>query len=81
MPISCDPSSLAAASTCYSDCISDGMKPAVVIFLLNSISGLNYTPQQLVTAAACFDCGNIPTGLQPAVMNYLLCAIAQKVGA
>lgn len=73
MPISCEPNALLAASACMK-CIPTGTQNEVIIYLLNTISGLNLTPQQLVDAARCYKC--VPAGMQAEVQTYLLCQIA-----
>jgi len=55
------------------------MQSEVIIYLLNVISGLNLTPQQLMANSACMKC--IPQGMQSEVQTYLLCQIATSVGA
>jgi hypothetical protein len=57
------------------ECIPPGMMPAVQIYLLNVISGLNLTPAQLIDAAKCFECAR---GMFPEIEAYLLCNIANK---
>jgi hypothetical protein len=70
-----DPSAIAAAASCFDDCIPDGAKLGCIIYLLNQLLGANFTPQQLVTNSACYDTC-IPDGMKQAVMIYLLWALA-----
>lgn len=72
MPISCEPADLLDAAACFK-CIPAGEQNAVMIYLLNVISGLNLTPQQLMDQAVCYNC--IPVGMQAEVQTYLLCQI------
>lgn len=55
------------------------MQGQVMIYLLNVISGLNLTPEELMQRASCYRC--IPKGMEAAVMLYLLCANADAAGA
>lgn len=71
MPISCDPSSLAAAAACY--CYDAQMMQAVQIVLLREIAGSTLTPEQLSAAARCF-CFDTET--QAKVKNLLLCELS-----
>lgn len=72
MPISCEPKDLMEAAKCY-ETIPTGKQMEVMIYLLNSISGLNQTPKELMEASKCFE--TIPPGKQMEVMAYLLCQI------
>lgn len=76
MAISCTANDLAANSECYKK-ISQGDRDAVMIYLLNNISGLNLTPDQLISAAACY-AERIEPHMQGAVIMYLLCQIVNK---
>lgn len=64
---------LEQAAACMK-CIPRGEQPEVIIYLLNQISGLNLTPEQLMANAACYKC--IPQGMQAEVQTYLLNVIA-----
>jgi hypothetical protein len=51
------------------------MVDAVKIYLLAVTAGLqDMTPEELVVAAACYNC--VPKDMQKSVQNYLLCQIA-----
>lgn len=71
MPIACDAQSLSDAAKCF-DCLPVHLHLAVQTYLLNVISGLNLTPQQLANNAACYRCLE---GMQEEVQAYLLCQI------
>lgn len=75
MAQSCNTDDLVAASKCFNSCIPDGMQQAIQTYLLNVISGLNYTPDQLMNAAKCFRCAD---GMQQEIQTYLLCQILNK---
>lgn len=68
--ISCDPNDLVAAAKCYQCQIPRGQQTAVIIYLLNEIVGLGYTPAQLAENAKCYHC--IPRRMQPEVQAYIL---------
>lgn len=78
MAIACDSQSLTDAGHDYC-CIPAGVHPEVIIYLLNVISGLNLSPQDLMANAATYRV--IPPGMQEPVMLYLLCQISDAVGA
>ena len=79
MAIECTPDSLADASECYK-AISPGDRDAVMIYLLYVISGSALTIPELVANSMCY-AQQIDKQLQPGVITYLLCAIAQAQGA
>lgn len=79
MPIECTPDSLADASECYKK-ISPGDREAVMIYLLYVISGLDLTIEELVANSRCY-ADRIDKHLQPGIIVYLLCAIANAEGA
>lgn len=74
MVVTCSPEALADAAKCL-NCIPVGMQIAVQTHLLNVISGLNLTPQQLIDAANCYRCLE---GMHAEVQAYLLCQIVNK---
>ena len=76
--IACDSQTLVNQANCYHMQIPDGMKTAVMIYLLNQISGLNLTPQQLAAAAVPID-KQIPDGMKMAVLIDVTCAAAQVI--
>lgn len=72
--ITCDPQTLVNNAQCLDCAIPEGMKPAVMIYLLQQIAGLGaLTPQQLADAAQSYQA--IPTGMQGAVMIAATCQI------
>lgn len=73
MAISCEPSSLASAASCY-QCIPKEMQMPILIKLFCTISGMTCEPSSLAQSATCFAC--IPQNLQMPVLIYLACAIA-----
>lgn len=78
MAVDCSSESLQAAGRTYC-CVPPAMQGQVMIYLLNVISGLNLTPEELMQRASCYRC--IPKGMEAAVMLYLLCANADAAGA
>lgn len=72
--ISCDATSLLAASECLDQNIPAGRMPAVIAYLLAVIAGGPTDPQSLLSASACID-KVIPRGMMQAVITYLLCQI------
>jgi len=70
MPISCDPSSLAAESACY--CFDEQTQRAIKIYLLEQVAQTGLTPNQLAANAKCY-CMDEAT--QAAVTTYLLCQL------
>jgi hypothetical protein len=73
-----DPNTLLAASACLK-CISNGVKPDVMIYLLQQLAGNTMTPNQLMAQASCNRC--IPDGMKWDVAIYLLTQIATTAGA
>ena len=74
MAVSCEPNDLIAISACY-DCIPEGKRDSVKIYLLAVTAGLqDQTTDQLMEAARCYGC--ISEETQKAIENYLLCQIA-----
>lgn len=77
MAIDCgNPAAIAAASACY--CLPEKQARGAMLYLLNQISGLNLTPNQLAENSKCF-CMNRQAA--EAAELYLLCAISNSVGA
>lgn len=77
--ISCDKNDLAKASKCF--CYADQRQiDAIMIYLLNVISGLNLTPNQLALNAVPF-MGISDQRQIEAIKLYLLCAAADAAGA
>jgi len=61
---------LLEASRCYDQCIPDGAKLGVLIYLALQTAGLDMTPAQLMDASRCYDqC--IPQGAKLAALMYL----------
>lgn len=75
--ISCDANDLINASKCY--CFDAAISNQIMIYLLNVISGLNLTPEQLAENSKCF-CG-FDRKTAEAAKLYLLCAAANAAGA
>ena len=69
----CDPAAIAKASACF--CLPGKEARGALLYLLNSISGLNLTPSQLAANSKCF-CLNAKSA--KASELYLLCAISNK---
>lgn len=69
----CDPATVAKASACF--CLEEPAARAAMLYLLNSISGLNLTPAQLAANSKCY-CLNAKAS--KAAELYLLCAISNK---
>jgi hypothetical protein len=78
--IACDSASLLNAATCLDSCIPQGMKDAVLIYVLAVNAGVSTAPADLINAANQIDCC-VPKGLRDAVIAQLLCANAAKAGA
>ena len=77
MPINCDPEDLAAASTCFQQCVPNGMAGAIEIYLLQQIAGNSETVDELIESAKCINqC--VPKGFEKAIITYLLCVIANQ---
>lgn len=75
MPLDCDPAALLDASKCF--CYADPKQAdAVVIYLLNQISGLGLTPAQLAENAKCYCYPD--RQVADAAKTYLLCQIASQ---
>lgn len=79
MAIECSPEAIASASECYNR-ISPGDMDAAMIYLLYVISGLDLTIEELVANSQCY-AAKIDKQSQGAVIIFLLCAIADAVGA
>lgn len=79
MALTCTPDSLADASECYKK-IPPGDREAVMIYLLQQIASNTETTAELVAHSICY-AEQIDKQLQPAVIVYLLCAIAAELGA
>lgn len=62
------------------DCISDGQKLSVLIYLFATIAGVPADPQTLVANAACID-NCIPPGMRMSVLISLADTIAGGGGA
>lgn len=72
MAVNCTPAALAEASACF--CFdNDRTREAVMIYLLNKISGLNLDKNTLATNSKCFCFGKEESR---AAITYLLCQIA-----
>lgn len=78
MPVSCEPSSVMAASKCFM-CLDEAEQAAIQTYLLCQIAGMICTPQTLMTAAKCYMCLG-PAQLQ-AINTYLLCQILAGGGS
>ena len=58
------------SSKCYDQCIPEGAKLGVLIYLAMVQAGLNMTPTELLENAKCYyQC--IPQGAMPGVLAYL----------
>jgi hypothetical protein len=73
MPISCDPGDLIKAAACFDKCIPEGMKPAVITYLLALMAGGSTDPNVLMQQAKTMK--TIPAGMQAEVQTYLLCQL------
>lgn len=73
MPVSCDPTDLAAAAKCFI-CLDVAQREAIKTYLLAVIAGGSTDPNTLMEAAKCFVC--IPPDKQKQIQTYLLCQIA-----
>lgn len=74
MPVDCSPAGLAQSSKCF-ECLSVQTLLASQTYLLNVISGLNLSPQELANRAACYRCLD---GMHAEIQDYLLCQIANS---
>lgn len=72
--LDCDPAAIAEASKCF--CMSEPAFRASVLYLLNSISGLNLTPAQLAEAAKGFL--GTPDNVWRGEVALMLCSIVNK---
>jgi len=72
------PQQVASAAACY-DCIPQGYRESVMIYLLAQIASNTMTPSELAAAAVCYDC--IPAGYRLSVIIYLLAQVAAGGGA
>lgn len=71
-----DISALIANSRCVDSCIPDGMKPAVLIYLLAVAAGVDPSDTNaLINAARCID-SCIPDGAKASVIAKLLCDLS-----
>jgi hypothetical protein len=81
MAVACDPKSVAASAEPF-DALSERDLLVVQTYLLaqlaNSTAGTSTNPKTLVALAAAFYAID---GMIPEVQGYLLCSIAQAVGA
>lgn len=56
---------------CLNSCIPDGMKPAIIIYLLARLANVNTADTKTLMAnARCIDC-EIPDGMKASVIVYL----------
>jgi hypothetical protein len=79
MAVSCDKNDLAEAASCY--CYSNQKQvDAIMIYLLNVISGLNLTANELAVNATPF-MGISDQRQIDAIKLYLMCAAAEAAGA
>lgn len=79
MAISCEPSALLEAAKCIDCTIPEGMKDAVLIYILSVGAGVSSNPQALIDGARQIDCC-VPKGLRAAIIAQLLCTLAAKAG-
>lgn len=79
MALDCSPAALVEASKCIDDCIPEGMRSAVMIYLLATIAKVDPDPKALMDGAKCLD-SCIPKGMMPAVIASVLCTIANQSG-
>jgi hypothetical protein len=80
MSIACDSASLLKASSCIDSCIPQGMKDAVLIYILATNAGVSTDPKSLMDGARQIDCC-VPKGMRDAIIAQLLCTLAAKAGA
>ena len=77
MSVNCDPQAIATEATCF-QCIPDGRKLDLLIYLFRGIANVNLTPEQLMELSKCFVC--VPPGRKLDVLNYLACQILNAGG-
>jgi predicted amino acid dehydrogenase len=75
MAADCTPATLINAATCIDKCIPDGMKDAILIYVLATNAGVSTDPQSLIDGARQIDCC-VPKGMRQAVIASLLCKLA-----
>lgn len=80
MATSCEPSDLIEASKCIDKCIPDGMKLAVIVYLLNELQDTPLTVDQLIDLSNPIKCC-VPQGMMDAVMVGLMCRYLQELEA
>lgn len=79
--MSAETNALISASRCIDSCIPDGMKLAVIIYLLSVYANVDYTDtNSLIRSARCID-SCVPTGAIPSIIVKLLQQIAEASGA
>jgi len=76
MSVSCEPEDIATQATCF-QCIPDGRKLDVLIWLFANIAEVTFDPQSLANASRCFVC--IPDKMSALI--YLACQIVNEGGA
>lgn len=77
MAIPCDSESLSLSAKCF-QCIPDGRKLDVLIYLFTQVAKVTTDPELLVNLSKCLVC--IPSGRKLDVLIYVACQIAQGGG-
>lgn len=72
--ISCDSTSLLAASECLDQQVPPGRMDAIMIYLLALKAGVSADPTSLMANSKCID-ALVPKGMRDAVIISLLCGI------
>jgi len=78
MAVSCSSNDLLNNSVCL-ECIPDGLKDDVVIYLLCQIAGITPDPNALIAASVQFQ--SLPKGIKQEIIAYLTCQAANAAGA